>query len=384
MRVLLAHVGYRVRGGEESVFESDAELLERAGYEVSRRFLGPEHFDSLPASSRAVIGATFSNHAHGRGLMRSWLAEDAPDIVHVHNIYPSLGPGALAEALSQGVPVVRTVHNYRFSCVAGTHHHRGSLCERCSAGHGASGVVRGCYRDSRAQSLLMDRALDAERALYLSNRSRTRLIAPTRFLSDRLVQCGFPRDMIKVRANFARKVARPVAPSARSGCLFVGRLSEEKGIADLLRAWPAENPLLTVAGDGPCADEVKAAAGENVRLLGRVDASRTRELMAQARLLVLPSVWFEVLPMVLCEAYAEDLPAICFSGTSMEDLVREVDGALVVQGSDMGAFAARCRAVCESDAAEQLAGRVSGVYRSRLTPEVALEGLDEVYHNLVP
>ena len=97
MRILIAHVRYGKAGGEDVVFETETALLRKAGEEVAVLDFSGEHFDQLRVTTKVAIAANYADHAFGRRLMADAVERFRPDVVHFHNVYPILGPGAIAE-----------------------------------------------------------------------------------------------------------------------------------------------------------------------------------------------------------------------------------------------------------------------------------------------
>ena len=109
--------------------------------------------------------------------------------------------------------------------------------------------------------------------------------------------------------------------------LYVGRLSAEKGpllLADCLQRVGARGVFV---GDG----ELRAAVRDALSVGGdhRLAAGRdgVREHLAQARVLVLPSLWFEAQGLVVAEAAAMGVPSIVPDTSGARDWVDDgVDG----------------------------------------------------------
>ena len=160
MKVLLAHVRYRYPGGEDVVFSMEHELLEKAGVEVEALDLASSAVGGLRHSERLRLAMHYSDHQLGRRLIRDKILSFQPQVVHFHNLYPILGPGAIDEARHLGCATVQTLHNFRLSCLNGRHFDfsRGVVCEYCRPTHFIDGVARACYRSSRIQSFLQQGA----------------------------------------------------------------------------------------------------------------------------------------------------------------------------------------------------------------------------------
>ncbi|MBU4555322.1 MAG: glycosyltransferase, partial [Actinobacteria bacterium] len=283
MKVLIAHVKYRQRGGEDAVVEREEQLLRDSGIDVATLILDSTLFDELPLLDRVAIALSQGSHEFGRSAMRAAIGQHRPDVVHAHNLFPLLGPGALLEAASSGCATVHTWHNYRASCLAGTHLRGGEICRLCDVTRRASGVVRGCYRGSRLQSLAFDRGVRTQIAALAAGVPDA-VLCLTDFQRRFYASQGIPADRLLLKPNSVARGAPGPWP-ARDGAVFVGRLSPEKGILGLLRTWPLDAPRLRVIGDGPLLDPVRSlASGQpNIVVLGPQSPGDVRQAIREAR-----------------------------------------------------------------------------------------------------
>ena len=114
--------------------------------------------------------------------------------------------------------------------------------------------------------------------------------------------------------------------------LYVGRLSPEKGIVDLLRAWPQRNALI-VAGSGPDdARARRAAAGKDVTFLGQQTPAEVQRLLRESRALVFPSMVREGgIAMTYVEALAAGRPVVAVGSHTVADDVRQSGAGVVVR-----------------------------------------------------
>lgn len=382
MKVLIAHVSYRETGGEDQVVAAEAALLREHGVDVVVHNPNSAEFDAFPPLQKVRLGMRLADHSYGRHLVRELVLSENPDVVHFHNIYPLYGPGGMHEAARLGRGVVQTIHNYRLSCLNGRHFlfDSAQLCERCRPLHFGPGVVRGCYRDSRSQSILMARALSAQWRL-LHRGVPHLLLAVSEFVRDRLVAAGAPPERIVVKPNSVAAGRNAIAE--REGVVFVGRLSREKGVLDLVQAWPEQAPRLTVVGDGPLMKDLQAAAGPSVRLVGKLSPDLVRKELTSARVCVLPSVWFECLPLVMLEALAEGTPVVGFRETAVGPVVTEVASDLAVEFGDMRMIAERASAVAADAQWPTLSARCRDVYRRQYTDTANATGLLDAYRRVV-
>ena len=380
MRVLIAHVAYRVAGGEDAVVETEARLLREAGVDVETACFDSAEFDRLSPRVRVTIGLSLSDHEYGRSLIAEAIEKHAPDVVHFHNLYPLLGPGAVSAARRLGCGVVQTIHNYRLSCLAGTHLNQGKSCELCSPLHRQPGILRGCYRGSRLQSWSLAKALDAHWLSAISGRGAHATIFLSESMRDRYVRAGLPIEATVVKPNSVE----PGNPAVRepNEVLYVGRLSAEKGIRELVDAWPASAPTLNVAGAGPLEEDIGRRAGANVRLLGRVEPARVRSLMRESRVVVMPSLCLEGQPLTMLESLSEGVPVVGFAGTAIADAVGTVFPQAIARSGDFVKFVAAVKREFEADFRSSQE-RAIGLYESHFANRLNQEALTEIYQRVL-
>ncbi|MBC9714417.1 glycosyltransferase family 4 protein [Streptomyces sp. TRM66268-LWL] len=384
LRIALVHsfYGTAAPSGENHVPLDQAEALRRAGHEVHLVTVATDELSARPLypvrSALTVIGG------RGRSPLGR-LRELRPDIVHVHNLFPNYGRTWVRDW--QG-PLVCTLHNYRALCANAVLYRDGQICTRCPDGDRWAGLRAGCYRDSAAATLplawagrkgpLGDPLLArADRVIVLSELSRATY-----------ARAGLPAERMALLPNFVpdRSGALRVRPDRRWVC--VGRLTKEKGILDLLRKWPADEPL-DVIGNGPQEAECRAVAGPQVRLLGALPRERVQALLPHYTGLVFSSRWFEgAVPQVYGEALAAGVPVVALDGSCVPGAVRAegtgltvswdepLDGVLREAAVRFPGMRAHCRQVYEGSYAESTwVGRMERLYTGLLAAPRDMEVL---------
>jgi glycosyltransferase involved in cell wall biosynthesis len=236
-----------------------------------------------------------------------------------------LSPAVYFAAASEGVPVVQTLHNYRLLCPSSVLFRENRICERCLDTRSPwPAVQHGCYRNSRPASAAAASMLTIHRLLETFKKHVTTYIALSEFARAKFIQGGLSPEKLVVKPNF-------IEPDPGSGkglgnyCMFVGRLTREKGVLTLLDAWTRLSPPfdLEIAGDGDLAPEVAAAAKQcpRIRWLGRLQKEHLYERMKNAAALIVPSVWYEPFGVVVAEAFAMGLPVIASKIGALTELV---------------------------------------------------------------
>ncbi len=334
-RVLQVHTRYRQRGGEEVVVEAESRLLRSASISVEQVLFDNADIheaESMVSGARIAGAAAWSGSAYRR--VAEAVAAMKPDIVHVHNTFTAASPSVYAAAASAGVPVVQTLHNYRFVCPSATAFRDGHPCTDC-VGRAIAwpSVVHACVRESHAQSLVTAGTVALHRARRTYGAIRT-YVALTEFQRRLMISGWLPASRIRVIPNFLEHDPGS-GGDAREGILYVGRLSVEKGIDVLVEAAEALPGSVTVVGDGPLSQVVEAARLRGgLAWLGPLDRAAVAERLRSAEALLVPSVCFEGFPIVILEAFASGTPVIASRIGSLAELVDDgVTGLLVEPGN---------------------------------------------------
>ncbi|WP_374090753.1 glycosyltransferase [Methylomicrobium lacus] len=320
-----------------------------------------------------------------RVVARDKLHRFRPDIVHVHNFFPQISPSIYDACLDEGVPVVQTLHNYRLICPGAMLIRQGKICEQCISGSPYQAAWHGCYRGSRLGSLVVAQMVAQHRRQGTWQHKVNRFIALTDFAKSKFVEAGFPADKIAVKANFVHdplqgspRTLRAVAGFA----LFVGRISEEKGIKTLLQAWSSmdDQTMLKVAGAGPL--EAWLPGKTNVAALGRQNPDEISRLMQQAAFLVLPSEWYEGFPLVLVEAFAHGLPVLASRLGSMADIIKDGETGLLFTPGDAADLAGKAKWLLENPKqAQKLGENARRTFLAKYTAERNYAELMAIYEN---
>jgi len=393
VRVLLVHnyYGSAAPSGENLVFELERDLLARAGHEV-RTFV--RHSDELRRQGRlgTLRGALATPwNPFARAALLREAEAFRPDVVHAHNTFPLISP-AIFPPLGRYAARVLTLHNYRLLCPAAIPVRAGQTCTECLDRRSVLPSLRhGCYRGSRVATAPLALSVALARARGTWQHHVEAFVALTDFQRSLMVAAGLPAGSVFVKPNFypGRPEVRPFA--GRTGVVFVGRLSEEKGVHHLLEAWRAwgpEAPPLRVVGDGPLrqALEGQARAGGSGRItfLGQLPPSEAQAEIAAARLVVLPSTWFEGFPMVLREAFAFGTPAAVSELGPLPELVERGRAGVTFRAGDPASLLSVVRAAWqEPGGLERRGAGARRAYEARYAEAENLRTLLDIYQRAV-
>lgn len=310
MKILIVHSFYLQRGGEDVVFANEKELLSE-GHEVTTL----TYSNGGSKISRVVkfLMAPFNLFALRK--FNRQIRKDRPDAVHIHNWYFAASPLIIWAARKAGIPVVITLHNFRLICPSGTLFHDGKLFEKSIRQSFPWSAVRaGVYKQSVLMTLWLAFTVWLHRKLGTWNKV-SKIIVLSDFVKAMVLRStlGIDESRIVVKPNFIYDPGTGDT-QRRDYFLFVGRLSEEKGIRTLIEAFSDSPFRLRIIGDGPLEQLVKDAVlvSRNIEYLGSLDKQEVLKEMKSAQTLILSSIWYEVcwLPMTAIESLACATPII--------------------------------------------------------------------------
>lgn len=330
------------RGGADVAYLAQGELFERNGWQVSR--FAMQHDDNVDSPwSRYFVHEIEYGRAYGRlrvlqnaakaiysweaaSKIRALITDHRPDVAHAHNIYHHLSPSILRALRQEGIPVFLTLHDVKLLCPARTMYRSGRICESCKGGALRHVVAHRCLKGSLPLSALIYAESTLHRLFRIYERNVDKFIAPSRFLIDKFVEWGWPEQRFVHVPNFVDATAHVPEFAAGRALLYFGRLSEEKGLATLVRASQLAGVELWVVGTGPDQEALQALSaslGANVKFFGFKVGNELWSLVKAARAVVLPSEWYENAPISILEAYSLGKPVIGARVGGIPEMVRE-------------------------------------------------------------
>jgi glycosyltransferase involved in cell wall biosynthesis len=329
MRVLIVHNNYRIQGGEEYLVQSVGDVLRCHGAEVV------EFRKRHTTGAREAVSAFFTglgNRSVNREL-EAVIAKASPSHAFIGNLYPTISPAALGPIRRAGVPIVMNVQNFRLACPNGLHYSHGEICTRCLGGKEYWCVLRNCER-----SLLKSTGYALRNAVARWTGGFTDNVdvftPPTSFHARWLVSQGIEADRIHVIPNMVDDVAGSGRAGGGDYVGFAGRVSPEKGVGVLLdaaRRLPAVP--FRIAGSFERMPALPASAPANVRFLGHLGPQDLSDFYANARMVVVPSVWFEGFPTVIPQAMLRARPVVASDVGGLADVITDgVTGYLFPMG----------------------------------------------------
>ena len=359
--------------------EATARLLRERGHEVVEYVRSSAEIEHMRlGKARAFFSGVYSWLARRR--MRNVLGETRPDIVHVHNVYPLISPSVLVECRRAGMPVVMTVHNYRLVCPNGLHLSRGEVCERCLGGREYWCVLRNCEGSlPKSIGYALRNWVARKRRAFLDN--VTMYAALTEFQRQRLIAEGFPAERIAVVPNMVACDGCAEGTATGDYVAYVGRISPEKGVTHLLSAARRLTDIaFKAAGSYDRMPHLPGEAPANCEFLGQLGTERLNGFYSQARMLVLPSTWFEGFPMTIAEAMVRGKPVVCSRIGGLPEIVDDAVTGLLCEPGNADNLAEKIRYLWDRPDLCRKMGQAGGEKAIReYSPEKYCERLMAVY-----
>lgn len=357
MKILLIDVYNYNKGGAETVCFNTGSLLEEHGHQVvyftlkwaannpspySKYF--PESKESRKGPMKQVKNlVNYFYHFEAAKKIEQLIQDEKPDLAHIHLIWGQITPSIFPMLKKYNIPILFTVHDYRIVCPAYTFRDgRGRVCEDCNGKSFYKCFTHTCCKGSKLMSAVM-----ATEQYF-----RNAFFNPAKYI-----------DGFVYVSNFAKSIHEKYMPSLKNApnitlynfstsitdkvkvlpeekyFLFFGRLSYEKGVNTLLKAFMnLPDCKLKIVGTGPKEEDLKEftrnSGMENVEFLGYKRGKELQDIVEKAFFVIVPSEWYENNPMTVIEAYSVGTPVIgAVIGGIPEIVVENETGFLFESGN---------------------------------------------------
>ena len=262
-----------------------------------------------------------------------------------------LTPSVIYGAKKKGIPVVQTVHDYQMICPNHLLYNfdKNEICEKCLKGSYMNCIKNKCIHNSRVKSIIG--AIEARLYSFLKTYKKVDLfITPSYFLEEKLLSAKeLYKGKTKTIHNFIDKNKFTCENTDNENYIaFAGRLSKEKGVEILAKtAKLLPTHTFMVAGGGPDEDILKNI--ENIKLLGFLSGEKLIEFIKNAKVLIVPSIWYENCPLSILEAQCMGVPVVTMNNGGMAELIKDgVTGTLVNEPTPEG-IALKLRETIENE-----------------------------------
>jgi glycosyltransferase involved in cell wall biosynthesis len=328
LNILQVFNQYRSFGGEELVVENIDRMLSPY-HHMSKCLFSSSDWAGSEAPSKISQAWLMFNNPKSRKQLREKVAEQNPNALLLHNIYPIGSPGIYDEALDMNLPVIQYIHNFRPFSVGSTLWVGDRIAEESLQGNFWAEICGGAWQNSKVKSALFALVMKYlhARGLLLAVR---KWIAISEFMRSKFIEAGIPPEDIVTLLHPWEMKSGEITLGDDGYYLFLGRLVEEKGVRVLLSAWEileqemgSSCPVLMIGGEGELEAEVIRAAevSDKIKLGGFLAGERKRDAIAGCRAMLAPSVWWEPLGLVTYEAYDDGKPMLAANSGGLSETV---------------------------------------------------------------
>ncbi len=386
MRVLLIHNQYKQRGGEDVVFKSESDLLLKHGHQVDNLVYDNSNIETVYDKLKSGLKLIYNpDTAHDIGVK---IRDFKPDVIHVHNILPLVSPSIFYVAKKWNIPLVLTLHNYRLICPSATLFYKGKIYEKSINSILPLGAIwRGVYRNSRIQTAAVAVMTAIHNILGTWRNHIDCYITLTEFARKKIINStlSIPEHKFVVKPNFAEDCGSG-SDHREDYFLFVGRLTEEKGLRTLLNAAKAHSFKLTIIGDGPLKHLVETSVKENpsITYLGYQSREHVINYLKKCKAFIFPSIWYEGFPVIIVEALSTGTPIIASDLGSMSEIIEnEVNGMHFMPGDEHDLISRIIQMTNNDELARRLSDNARLSYKKLYTPEQNYTELVGIYKNVL-
>lgn len=267
------------------------------------------------------------------------IIREKPDIAHLHIFYGSLTSSILEVLKKYKIPTVASVHDYKYVCPSYLFlDGKNTICEKCAGKNYYQTILNNCVKDSKLYSTVFALESYFRDTFFPIERMFDKLIFVSKFSAE--IHQKFKPELKKISThlyNFDPSLLNSQISIAEKGEYFIyaGRLSKEKGVRTLLKAFQKFPHLkLKIVGNGPEMEVLKKEASDNVEFLGFKKGDELKTLIRNSSFVLVPSEWYENNPMAVIEAYTLGKPVIATKIGGIPEIVIENEtGFLFEPGS---------------------------------------------------
>ena len=347
MRILLANKFHYLKGGSEKYYFELGKLLKEHGHQIAffsmqndkniktneKEYLVDE-IDLNVGSKLKAIDVIYSRK--NKKEMLKAIKDFQPDIIHLNNFQRQLSESIVEAAKEKNIPVVFTAHDLQTICPSITMlDNNKNICELCKNGKYLNCIKKKCVKNSLLKSILASIEGKFYRVKKVYNKEIDWIVTPSEFYKQKMIEDGIGEKHITAIHNFIELDKYNLEIQDDGYGLYIGRLSKEKGIFNLIEAFSnIKNQRLYIVGEGPERKRIESIITEKglndkIILVGYINQEEVKEYLRKARFVVVPSIWYENCPYSVMEALAIGKPVIGADIAGIPELVKDkVNGFL--------------------------------------------------------
>ena len=402
MRVLLVNKFHYLKGGSEKYYFELGDLLKQHGHEIAFFSMKSdkniktnekEYFvDEIDLNNGSKLKAfdVIYSKENKRKMLQA-IEDFKPDIVHISNFQRQLSASIIDAIKEKNIPIIFTAHDLQAICPDKTMLDKEKeICEKCIGGHYINCIKNKCVKNSILKSVLG--AIEGE--YYRVNEFYTKkidfIITPSEFYRQKLIEDGISGEKIQSMHNFVNLNEYDISREDKGYAFYFGRLSKEKGILNLLEAFRRlEDGMLYIAGEGPERKKIEEIIErdklqERVKLLGFLNSNKIKEYVANARFIVVPSIWYENCPYSVMETLAIGKPVIGAKIAGIPELVKDEQNGLLYNYNDVDELSRKMSRLYKNvDLTEKLGDNAKKMAQKLYSKEIYYNKVNQIYTKII-
>ena len=387
MNILLAHNFYKYFAGEDAIALREKGLLEENKEQVYFYTKDNKETDSYNLNKKInfFVQTIFSSST--KKELKTIIKDFKPDIAYTHNIFPLISPSIFHTLHAESIPCVQNVQDYRWLCPNGVFYINDSICEKCKNGAFWNAIRYKCFRDSFLLSGLYATTIGTNRLSGVFKKIDA-FVCTTEFNKQKLMEAGIEEKRLFIKPNYLD--ITNIEPSVGTGnhIIFLGRLSQEKGLWTLIKAFEKIKDLqLKIVGTGPLEHPLRKYIKENsinnISIEGFKEGDEKNNLIKNALFMVFPSEWYEHFPIVLLEAFAFGKPVIASDIGNMPLIVENEKSGLHFKAGDIDDLIEKIRILSQNNSEITRMGEFARKkIETYYTPEINYKILKSIFQKV--
>lgn len=384
MKILQIHNRYTKKGGEDTTIEAEYRLLIGKGHQVEQLI-----FDNSSIKGIEKIKIFYKSvyNIEVRRILREKIKKFQPDIIHVHNFFYVTSPSIFYEAQRNETPILATIQNFRLICAGSLLLREGKVCEICTQKtFPLAGIQYKCFQNSAIKTAQLTMVTGLHKWLGTWKNKVDAYITLTEFVKNKLIQSSLhlPNEKVFIKPNFTYDKGFTTADERQDFFLFVGRLSQEKGIRILLEATKIHDFKIEIIGGGELEKIVReyASANPNIVYHGFQEQDFILAKMKACKALLFPSIWYEGMPLTILEAFSTGTPVIVSDIDNLNEIVTNQYNGLHFRTGNSQDLAQKIQLFGLNDFSH-LYVNARKTYEKLYSPEKNYQKLIEIYKKVI-
>ena len=401
MKIMLVNKFHYLKGGSEKYYFDLAKILKEKGHEVcyfstynknNIKTEDKEYFvKEINMNSKNIINAFNVIYSlKNKKNMKKALKEFKPDIVHINNFQRHLSASIIDIIKRKNIPIVFTAHDLQIICPSITMlDNDKKICEKCLKGRYFNCIKNKCNKHSRLKSILGAIEGYYYRTRNIYTKKIDIIISPSKFYKDMLIKDGIDKNKIKVLTN-SIEITNNYKYNLGNYALYIGRLSKEKGIINLIEAFrKLDKGILHIAGNGEEYDNIKKYIKDNnlnnrIKLLGYLNTKNIQKEILKSRFVVVPSIWYENCPYSILETLSLGKTIIGSNIGGISELIKDKETGLLYEANNIEDLKEKIQKLFNDDELVKVLSKNAKEYaKKNFNKENYYKNIIKIYNDLI-